>query len=259
MNLFNQVLILVIVLIFINYITDGKLLEIIKINLNIFKNNIEPFIGLTYKSNRGPYKTVPNIPNNGQLDYPYHNYNYNQEMNNLYFFLSNLITNNTNIYELTSSNNRKINATYCFEKKILNYLHTILNKGNYLFKNIKFIDKIYYYDNPRGKEIESFKFVSDVYLKNNRPINKLYFYIELFLRNDIQFKEEIFVILNIRLVDNNSKIVAKQKMKKMNNNMVNSVNDIFIINDNKINTGYDSDNSLIPSSINISNDATESS
>ena len=48
-------------------------------------------------------------------------------------------------------------------------------------------------------------------------------------------------------------------MKKSNNNMNKSVNDIFIINDNKIVNGYDTDNSLIPSNINISDNCTESS
>ena len=259
MNLLNQILILVILLIIINFITDGKLLQIIKMYLNNLKNNIEPFMGFTYTDKRGVYKNTPDIPNLGQLDYPYHNYNYDTNMNNLYFFLSNLISSNINIYELTSSNSNKIPADYSFEKEILNYLNIMLNNNNYLFKNIKLIDKIYYYINPRGKEIESFTFVSDVYLKNNKLINKLYFYIELFVKNDVLFNNEIFVILNIRLIDNNSKIISKQKVKKINKNMNTTVNDLFIINNNKIKNGYDSDNSLIPSNINISDNATESS
>jgi len=269
MNLFNQILILVILLIGLNYITNGTILETLKNFINNCKNNMEPFMGLTYTNKRGVYSNTPDIPNFGQLDYPYHNYKYNPDMNNIYFFLTNLVTPNVNIYELTTSNSNRIPADYSFEKQILVFLNTILNNdsdikqgsgsNNYLFKNIKLLDKIYYYINPRGKEIESFRFVSDVFLKNNRPINKIYFYIELFLKNDISFNNEVFVILNIRIIDNNSQTMSKQKMKKINNNMNKTVNDIFIINDNKIVNGYDTDNSLIPSNINISDNATESS
>ena len=48
MNLVNKILILVILILLINHLTEGKIIETINRYFSTCKNNVENFIGLTY-------------------------------------------------------------------------------------------------------------------------------------------------------------------------------------------------------------------
>jgi hypothetical protein len=253
MNLINTILILILLLLFLNYLTNNKLLLIFKKYLNYYKSNIETFIG---NSKNLPYFNTPNIPYQNQKDFPYF---INDDIKQLYFFINSFIKPNTNIYELTSSNTKRNNADNNLINDLINFLIITFNCNGFTFYNIKLLDKIYYYNNPRGAEIEPFNFSSDVYY-NGKKIDNFNFYIELFLRKDYNYNKNIFIISLIKLIKNSNrnnkinsnKIKANKEHLKNNTEMINTFNDIFIKNNNN-NNENDSDDSLIPSNIELSN------
>jgi hypothetical protein len=259
MNLINTILILIIVVIFLNYFTENKLFYIIKKYLNSCKSNVENFMGITYNINT-PYNNTPNIPFVNQKDFGY-NLTNKHSMKQLYFFVNSFIKPNLNMYELTRSDSKQLSADNKLEYEILNYIIKTFNCYGYTFYNIKILDKIFYYTNPRGFEIEPFNFSSEIYYNSNL-IDTFIFNIELFLRNDINYQSKQFSILSIKLINESNKNKIKNKAKKdvikMNKEMNNTFDSIFIKNNKIINNDYDndSDNSIIPSNIQMSNDST---
>jgi hypothetical protein len=142
----------------------------------------------------------------------------------LYRFINNMVTPNINIYELTSSRGKKIKASNELVKEIIVHLERIFNCSGYKFFNLKLIDQIVYYENPRGKELESFNFSSDV-TYHNKSIGSVVINIESFLREDKFYQNHMksgyLTITNIRLtnrihpngVNKEKKIVSGYKLE----------------------------------------------
>jgi len=294
MNCINTLFILIIIIFIINYLTNGKIVTLFTNYTSFYKNKIENFMGITYDNNKEVYSNTPIIPFANQLDFPYMNNNnnndiFNLDTYNLYNFINTLITPNINIYELTSSNTDRILGDKNFHDKIINYIYTIFNSSYFIFSDIILLNKIYYYKNPRGKDIEIFKFNAIVYLNNGlnkRKIGNFIFSLELFIHEDKNYhkynnfnkysiystKNEYIAIINVKLLGNllkKNNNFCEQKKKNIknvidiNNKMNDSFNNYFV-NRNKYNDLFikptnkipdiinDTENSLIPSIINIS-------
>lgn len=207
MNLINKILLLAILFFLINHLTGGKIIDSIK---RFYNNNCKSLINIENFTNPQEDKCItlnaPNIPYQHQLDFPYINQNdpnnLDEESYSLYKFLNDMISINQNTYELTKSNSER-NDGSALENEIFNRLNTILNCKEFKFSNLKFLDKIYYYNNPRGKEIEPFKFSADVSYKNNF-IGSVIVNIECFIRHDMFYHDPMdsgyLSILNVKLL-----------------------------------------------------------
>ena len=272
MNIIYTLIILTIIIFIINYLTEGKL-------LNNCKSICEKFIG---------NDNAKTLPFTGQLDFPYMNYNTNDifdtDTYNLYNFINSLIAPNINQYELTPSQPQKIMADKKMYSVIVNYIKTSTNSGYFIFDEIKILDNIFYYNNPRGKEIEMCKFSANVSLNNGlrkRFIGNLVFMLDLFIHEDIYKKYDTYTnsslennfiaIINIKLlgniskasndIPNKKKAINIKKAKDINKKMNDSFNNYFVnrdVYDNLFikpaepNIINDTENSLIPSAIDFS-------
>jgi len=222
----NKILILVIIIFVINHLMNGQILNTLK---GLFTaSDTEKFIGSTYTNKKGVYSNVPQVPYDSQRDFAYINQNDIDELDDetyrLYRFINNMVTPNINIYELTSSRGKKIKASNELVKEIIVHLERIFNCSGYKFFNLKLIDQIVYYENPRGKELESFNFSSDV-TYHNKSIGSVVINIESFLREDKFYQNHMksgyLTITNIRLtnrihpngVNKEKKIVSGYKLE----------------------------------------------
>jgi len=210
MNMINKILILVMIIFVINHLMEGQILNTIKGFLTTCNDKTEKFVGATYNNKKGVYPNVPQVPYASQKDFAYINQNdidnLDEETYRLYRFINNMVTPNVNIYELTSSRGKKIKASNELVKDIVTHLERIFNCSGYKFSNIKLMDQIVYYENPRGKELEAFNFSSDVSYQG-KSIGSVIINIESFLRDDKfnqkSIKSGYFTITDIRLTNRN--------------------------------------------------------
>ena len=115
-----------------------------------------------------------------------------------------MVTPNVNNYELTKSRDRRIRASESLEKEIYTHIDNIFNCKNFKFANIKILSNIYYYENPRGKDIEPFEFSADVSFRN-KFIGSVIINLECFIRADKFYRKPMesgfLSILNVQLLN----------------------------------------------------------
>lgn len=286
MNIVNKILILIIFIFIIDNLVEGKIFKTIKSYFLMCKNKVEGFVGLTYVNH-------PQVPYEIQRDFPYLNKNdpdnLDDESQELYTFMKDLVTVNTNFTELTPSRNKSIVADKTLVDEIMKQLTKTLNSNGFKFSNIKLLDDIYYHENHRGKEIESFNIESDISFRG-KSIGSIVMNFEVFMRKDNfysrEFKHGLLTIVNVKLIDrkypnnitrekkirspyiietNNEPTTnqkdAFEKHNNLNNNMNRSFNDNFVkvneyeklfIKPLNSNDSEHSMNSLIPSAVDIS-------
>jgi len=148
-------------------------------------------------------------------------------------FLQTLISTKTNLYELTHSNSKEINLPQSEHDSIRKHLIKSLKSHNYKFNNIDIIDKLTYYNNPKGREMRPFRFTTDVYDDEDEPIGKLTIIVDMFLNMNDLF-HGLPSITRIK-INNKDEIESPKPM-----------------DDNE-----DSDNNLIPDSVHFSTDIRE--
>lgn len=207
MNLINKILILIILIVLINHLSEGKIIETIKRYFSSCRDNVENFIGLTYVP-KCIKPNAPDIPYQRQKDFPHLNKNdpgfLDEESYGLYKFLNEMVTPNVNIYELTSSRNKRIKASEALESEIHTHIENIFNCKGFKFASIKILSNIYYYENPRGKDIEPFEFSADVSFRN-KFIGSVIISLECFIRADKFYRKPMesgfLSILNVRLLN----------------------------------------------------------
>ena len=207
MNLINKILILVILILLINHLSEGRIIETIKRYFFNCKTNVENFMGITYAQNCIK-PNAPNIPYQRQKDFPYLNKTQpdmlDDESYDLYKFLDEMVTPNVNNYELTKSSDVRMKASEALEKEIYTHINNILNCKNFKFNRIKFLSNIYYYKNPRGQDIEPFEFSADVSYKN-KFIGSVIINLECFIRADKFYRKPMesgfLSIINIKLIN----------------------------------------------------------
>lgn len=252
MNLINTILILIIIIFFINYFSNGQIITTLKRIFNSSINNLESFSGkqtLCYKSN--------------QLDFPYVNNtdieNLDKETYNLYEYINYIVTKNSNMYKLEPSFTNRIKVDNNLQNNIKNILYNLFNNKGYNFDNIELNQDIYYYDNNRGKEFEPFIFTTNIY-NNNKHVGNFTFLLDCFLIYNKN--NNLLSINNLKIIKRNYPDKIKQsavlKNKELNFKMNNTFNNLPITNNNDLFINQptkkhvkfesnDTDNSLIPS------------
>jgi hypothetical protein len=257
MNTINQIIILVILFLLINYLVEGKLVEKLFLLFSKCKADVEKFIPNT-----------PGFPYHNQKDFCFLTHRECNEITyNLYRFLNNIVTPNINNYSMTSYNSER-QTSDTIKNNIIKQLSKLLNKDNYTFSNIIILDDIYYYDNTRGIDIEPFSFTANLSYKN-KNIGKIKIYIESYLKKE----KNTLTILNIRLQDlqiiNDApkvgapidmfkitphEVDAMEKTKKLATKMDDSFNNYFVKrteNELFIKSDNHTEDSMIPSYVNL--------
>ena len=224
MNLINTILILIIIIFFINYFSNGQIFNTLKRIFSNCKQNIESF---TNKQSGCLPTNNKLIPYNSQADFPYINKNninnLDDETYGLYEFINYIVTKNVNIYELTPSYGQRTKVPKNIENNIISILSNIFNCNGYHFSNIKLNENIYYYENYRGKEFEPFIFTTDI-MHNNKNLGNITLVIDCFLRYDK--KNELLSITSL-------KIIKRNKFTQQNNQVISYNNQAIIQQNNQ--------------------------
>jgi len=257
-NIFNKILLLVILLLVANYLSGGSMYDVIKKYFLEFMNNFNgsfkninenfrnnEWSGRLFNGLKLNSSTTPSIVHDTDFKQNYQkNYELKDDplMKKLYHFLQSLVTTNNNHYELTISNNRSISMSPNDKQDLTKHLVKSFNCGEFKFTNFVILDSIIYFENPRGKEIRPFRISADVYI-NKKPIGKITLHLEMFIRLDNTFygpfKSGFPTITRIKLM---------KKDKISAESVVLDNDESYGIDDNLNET----DNSLIPDSINFS-------
>ena len=186
--------------------------------------------------------TTPKIVHDGSFKQIYQKNNLKDDpnMKKLYHFLQSLITIN-NHYELTSSNNKQMNMTTNDKESLTKFLNKSFNCGDFKFTNLVILDALTYNENNRGKELIPFRISTDVFI-NKIPIGKITLHLEMFIRLDSTFygpfKSGFPTFTRIKLL----------RKDKIASNIIDDNNDEL----------NETENSLIPDSINFSTENVES-
>lgn len=255
MNILNQtfinnIILIIILMVLANYLSNGSVIEVIMKYYNLLINYIfsktEDFTNmLSEKSKNFLFNEIPEcnyIPPHLKND-PDLNFNYNSEkdcnlnkkkemikMEKINHFLQTLISTKTNLYQLTHSNSKEINLPQSEHDNIRKHLIKSLKSNKFKFNNIDIIDRLTYYNNPKGREMRPFRFTTDVYQNDDEPIGRLTIIVDMFLKMDDLFYG-VPSITRIK-INNKDEIDSPQPM-----------------DDND-----DSDNNLIPDSVHFSTD-----
>ena len=240
-KIFNNILLLLIILVLIKYVSPepDSVLFVIKKYVNfliyrmkrvlnrIFNMEVDNFISTDFngKTFGGIDKFQLKAPN---FQSAYQNYwiEYITKKNpkvlpttakKLYHFIENLVTTDTDDYFISSSNITQNDFTNEQLTKIQNVILQKLNSNSFEFTNFKFNKKPIYYNNVGGKEVEPFTFSVDC----SENIGNLNIFIELSIRNDIVQNFEYITIKKIRIVLNTSPEL--NKLKTIHQNLDNKI------------------------------------
>ena len=218
-KIFNNILLLLVILVLIKVVSpeSDSVLFIIKkyINFIIYKIktlvnyifncnlNTENFIGTTFSGIDKFKLKAPIFPSAYQNYWVEYITNKNQLVTpkiaqQLYIFIENLVTIDSDDYFISSSNTTQNNFTTEQLIKIQNVILQKINSGPFKFTNFNFIKKPVYYNNFNGKEVEAFTFSVDC----SENIGNIIIYIELSIRYDIIQKFEFISIKKIRIIFN---------------------------------------------------------
>lgn len=240
MNIINTLLILFIILIIINNLTNKNILNTITNYFNNIKNIIS---NKPEKIKQESFDTI---------------------LNKL-IVKTNKPNENLNLIVASKS------MVKILEKKLLKVFNNHFNKYNYKFHNLIINDNIEYATTLDGKYFRPFNFSVKVYYKNKK-LDTLFLKTELFVKKDTN----VLLILNINkeqynaitdiLTENNDNMnnFINQNQVEVDDATYNNFNSMFIQQDNTMyNNVHETDNnsSLIPNinEINITNNSADSS
>jgi hypothetical protein len=246
MNIINNGILIIILLLLANYLSNGSIITVIIKYYNlliafIFSKTEEFSNIINEKSKNFLFSSSNNEEctfDNNECNFEKEIGDYLPDLDNIYNykdlseskekdlskiknFLEKLLGSNKNFYELTPSNSKEINLSQIESDIIRKYLIKSLKSNDYKFNNIDIIDKLIYYSNPRGKEMKPFRFTTDVYSKNDIPIGHLTVYVEMFFKNDELF-QGLPTITRIK-INHNDKIespVAADDLEDSDNNLI---------------------------------------
>lgn len=258
-KLLNNILLIVLLLLIANYVSNGSVLEVLKRYykkiLDYFYNSIE---GLNNTEFRGGLiegikqceKTTPEIVHDNDFKQIYEKkkpmkndmMKEDPNMKKLYHFLQSLITVNNNHYELVSSKNKIISMSQNDKESLNKFITKSFNCGDIRFTNLVILDSIIFQENSAGKELRPFRVSSDVYI-NKEPICKITLHLEIFIRSDSTF----YGPFNSGFPTfTRIKLIRKDKIATLISEIPNITDYEELIA---------TDNSLIPDSINFSTDS----
>ena len=251
-KLLNNILLIVILLLIANYISNGTVLEVLKRYYKKFisycLNNMEELKNTEFKGNiiegiKQNEQTTPKIIYDNDFKQNYQKKNDIKEdphMKKLYHFLQSLITIN-NHYELISSKNKLISMSQNDKETLNKFIIKSFNNGDFKFNNLVILDSIVFLENSTGKELRPFRISCDVYI-NKEPIGKITLHLEVFIRSDSTFYGPF-----------NSGFPTFTRIKLIRKDKIATpISEIHNVNDNDYEELGVTDNSLIPDSINFS-------
>lgn len=157
----ENVILVILIFLLINYFMNNKLIDTLK---KYFKK-IESFQGLPY----GFSYDMPSRVDN--------------ELKKIHHFVQSVVT-KKNHYELTPSDSMEIELPNRNVGEIITLFTKKFNCGDYVFRNIKILDKLTYFKNIRGKEVKPFNMSADVFIEG-KAIGLITFYVEVFMRDDV--------------------------------------------------------------------------
>jgi len=185
---------------------------------------------------------------------------------NLNKFINSLVQINKEFPSLINLQSIRCIADRKLFNQIMLYINNILNSGVYRFINLKVFDNIYYYKFNNNRYIEIFKFTADVYLEKN-ILGNLIFAIELLMKDNFEnkssYSKDDMLIINFKFLGNNNsnnnllsnELFDKLFIKTERKIDIESILDFTVSNDSKDklkNVYVETENSLIPSIVNIS-------
>jgi len=204
-DIFNKILLLVILLLVANYLSGGSIYDVVKKYFGkltkYFEETVEGFKDNNYQEKNKDWKgrvfeglktcqkTTPPIVHDNDFKQVYQkNYNLKDDpnMKKLYHFLQSLITVNNNHYELTTSGRKPMNMSTNDKDGLTKFLIKSFNCGDFKFTNVVILDSLIFFENPRGKELRPFRVSADVFI-NKVPIGKVTLHLEMFIRLDSTF------------------------------------------------------------------------
>jgi len=232
MNLVNNIILLVILLVLANYLSNGSIINVLLKYYEIIKNyifgnnNVDNFSNssnnrslfndtktrnLSSGMKEGAY-TTPTIVHDSDFKYVYGSNdsmkaleNYDDPiMKKLYYFLESLASIDHNFEEINPPHHKEINLNQSEIDLVRKFLNKSLNANQFKFTNLEILDNLTYHDNNGNKTITPFQIKSDVHLNNNE-IGKLSLYIEMTLKYNELFngpiKQGIPTITRIKLTN----------------------------------------------------------
>ena len=228
MNIINTVLILFILIIIINNLSNKNILNTITSYINNFKNILK------------------------NKDKP--------KAESFDIILNKIIIKTNKPKDITNLVIASKNMVQILEKKLLKLINNHFNKYNYKFYNLIINDIIEYAITNDGKYFKPFIFSAKVYYKNKK-LDDMIFKTELFVKKDTN----TILILNINIDNHNIITDVLTENNEIYNqpnyyiepntepNFNNNFNNMFIHQDINMKTNYMDDNnsSLIPQDINI--------
>ena len=227
-KLLNNILLIILLLLVANYISNGTVLEVLKRYYEKFLNTIQ---------NTENIKNIKNTSNNKI------NFKEEPNMKKLYHFLQSLITLNNKHYELDNSKKKLISMSENDKETLNKFIIKSFNSYDFKFNNLVILDSIIFLENSAGKELKPFRISGDVYI-NKEPIGKITLHLEIFIRSDSTFYGPF-----------NSGFPTFTRIKLIRKDKIATpISEIPNINDYEELVA--TDNSLIPDSINFSTDET---
>jgi len=253
-KLLNNILLIIVLLLAANYLSNGTILEIVKkyyekivkyCNDKIEGFKATDFQGRVIKGIKECDSTTPEIVRDQDFKQIYQKRKNllqdDPDMKKIYHFLQSLITLN-NHYELTASQTKPVTMRNNDKDDLTKFILKNFNCGDFKFNNLVILDSIIYFENPRGKEIRPFRVSADVYI-NKVAVAKVTLHLEMFIRLDKTFYGPINTgfptFTRIKLLRKDKIIASQVEAEAASENM-----DYEELNA--------SDNSLIPDSIHFS-------
>jgi anion-transporting ArsA/GET3 family ATPase len=236
-KLLNNILLIILLLLVANYISNGTVLEVLKRYYEKFLNIIQN------TENTKNIKNIKKIKNTNNTSNNKINFKEEPNMKKLYHFLQSLITENNTYTELDSSKNKLISMSENDKETLNKFIIKSFNSYDFKFNNLVILDSIIFLENSAGKELKPFRISGDVYI-NKEPIGKITLHLEIFIRSDSTFYGPF-----------NSGFPTFTRIKLIRKDKIATpISEIPNINDYEELVA--TDNSLIPDSINFSTDET---
>jgi anion-transporting ArsA/GET3 family ATPase len=239
-KLLNNILLIILLLLVANYISNGTVLEVLKRYYEKFLNTIQNTKNTENTENTKNIKKINNTKNTSNNKI---NFKEDPNIKKLYHFLQSLITVNNTYTELDNSKNKLISMSENDKETLNKFIIKSFNSYDFKFNNLVILDSIIFLENSAGKELKPFRISGDVYI-NKEPIAKITLHLEIFIRSDSTFYGPF-----------NSGFPTFTRIKLIRKDKIATpISEIPNINDYEELVA--TDNSLIPDSINFSTDET---
>ena len=265
---YKTILLILVIISLACLISNNSILESIKnIYKKIFKNTEEfecsdKTLSTNLKDVNPGKKNTPDFFYESQKDFGYHSENLRtSEAEELYTFLQSMVTPNHNQYDLTSSSTIKHKSNEEGETILLRFLNQRFQSK---IKNIKLIDKIFYFKNQVCLDLQPFQITGD-YVIGDKNYGKVKVQIELTYRfdqpNDIFMSQTVFNNYSGVFKFNRLTLIhhkTKEEENKTKKNLPVSIEKPltyskynFSYDNNNDNVALDTINSLIPEDISL--------